>query len=231
MPNLNGPAATWRALLFDLDGTLIDHFRAIYRAYRYAAEQLGEPPVSYEKVRRTVGGSVPVTMRRLLGRDDVDEALVLFRDYFPRIMLEEVDPLPGAAWLVTALRDRGYRTAVFTNKDGPHARAVIDHLGWSHLFDAVIGTTDTPHRKPEEAFSRHVLDTLGISAAEAALIGDSPFDFQAARVVGMPAYGVATGSHTLPELQAENPDGAWPDLYALGADLFALDPPAARLEA
>lgn len=194
-----------RCVLFDLDGTIIDHFTCIYRCYCYAQEKLGLGRVSYEKVLQTVGGSVPVTLERLFGKELGAKALPLYRERFAQIMLEDIKPLPATPEIFRHLRERGLRTGVFTNKEGEASRAIIAHLGWGDCFDAVIGTQDTRWRKPEPEYSRYALETLGAEAATTLMVGDSPFDLQAAQAVGMSAALVATGSHTLQELQALTP--------------------------
>jgi phosphoglycolate phosphatase len=212
-----------KAVLFDLDGTLIDHFRTIYRCYRYALDKLGLEPVTYDQVRAAVGGSIVVTFGKLIPQPLVDEAVVHFREEFDRIWHEDIDVLPGAKWILDSLHDRGWKLAVFTNKEGDRARRVLGHVGLAHRLDGIYGTLDTPFRKPQPAFTHHVLRELGVEAAEACMIGDSPYDVDAAAVVGMPCYAVATGSHTREQLREETEAaGVYRDLPELGTDLFGL---------
>lgn len=206
-----------RCVLFDLDGTLIDHFTCIYRCYCYAQEKLGLPRVSYETVLHTVGGSVPVTLERLFGKEMGAQALPLYRERFAQIMLEDIKPLPQTPEILQTLKAQGIKTAVFTNKEGSGSRAIIEHLGWMPWLDAVIGTQDTPWRKPEPEYSRYALDKLGTQATETLMVGDSPFDLLAAQAVGMPAVLVATGSHTQAQLSELSPPplAVYPDLTPL----------------
>jgi len=220
--------ANVRTVLFDLDGTLIDHFSAIHRSVAHAQRQLGLPESDYATVRSTVGGSVPVTLGRLLGETRVEAALPHFRGYFDRIMLEDVAVLPGAAELLPALKARGLQLAVFTNKFSDHSRATLDHLGLSQWLDGIIGTGDVPWRKPEPAFTRYALEQLGADVASTILVGDSPFDFQAAGAAGLPCYLVATGSHSEAELaETTTAAGIFADLTALGEQVFGLNCEAA----
>lgn len=212
-----------RAVLFDLDGTLIDHFRVIYRCYRYALQKLGMEPVSYEKVRASVGGSIVVTFGKLIPQQMVEEAVHHFREEFDRIWHEEIEILPGTEWLLRELHARGWKLAVFTNKEGDRARKVLQHIGLTQWLDGVYGTLDTPYRKPQPAFTRHVLAELGTDPAHAIMIGDSPYDVEAAAAANMPCYTVATGSHSITQLQSETESaGVFPDLRELGIRLFGL---------
>lgn len=217
-------------VLFDLDGTLIDHFNVIYRCYVHTQERLGLPPATYEKVKATVGGSIPVTMRRLIGEaGDLDEALRLFREEFDRTMLDDITVLPGTEWLLTALRGEGKTLAVLTNKDGPAARAVLKHLGLDTFFSTIYGAVDTPWRKPQPELTRRVLDDLDADPASTLLIGDSPFDIATAHNAQLACAVVATGSHTEAQLNESEPAADWvcANFPALARRVFGLEPEAA----
>ncbi len=202
-------------LFFDLDGTLIDHFQAIYRSYVHVQETLGLPVSDFKTVLRSVGGSIPVTLGRLVGSERVEEALPIWRAHFAETMLEEVDALPGVEAGLTRLAEAGYRMAVFTNKDGPAARAVIEHLGWTRFFEKVAGAMDTPWRKPQIDFTLWMLRETGALAESTLMVGDSPFDVEAGKNVGMLMYGIATGSHTAGELEDAGADVVYPDFGAM----------------
>ncbi len=212
----------YKTILFDLDGTLIDHFTAIYRCYCFALEKMGMEPVSYERVRATVGGSVPVTMSRLVGESLAAEAVTHFRAHFEDIMLEDLHPLPGIPWLLEALKTQGKQVAVFTNKAGPASRKILEHLGYTDWLDATFGTMDTPWRKPEPEFTAHALEHLDASPETSLLIGDSPFDLAAARTHSISCHLVGTGSHTVAELTELDPapDGVWKDCVELAESVF-----------
>lgn len=226
--NVQTPAhRSFKAVLFDLDGTLIDHFRVIYRCYAYALKHLGLEPVSYEKVRASVGGSIVITFGKLIPQEQVEAAVALFREEFDRIWHEEIEVLPGATWILDALHNRGLKMAVFTNKEGSRARKVLDHIDLSSHLDSVFGTLDTPWRKPQPEFTHHVLKELGADAEHACMIGDSPYDVDAAAAAGMPCYLVATGSHTVAQLEAETTAaGVYATLHELGKAVFGLQPPS-----
>ena len=210
-------------ILFDLDGTLIDHFTAIHKSVVYAQQQLDLPTSSYETVRTTVGGGIELTLTRLLGESLMPQALPHFKQHFETVMLEDAIVLSGVEALLIELKRQKKKTAVFTNKIGDHSRAILQHLGLSQHLDAVIGTADTDYRKPQPEFTQYALNRLGAQASESMMIGDSPFDYQAADCVNMPCYLVATGSHSVKQLKAEtNAAGIFPDMRTLAASVFAI---------
>ncbi len=217
----------FRTVLFDLDGTLIDHFNVIFRCYEYALEKLGCAVPGREVLRATVGRSMEVTMSHFVDESGHPEAVRLFRDHFARIFLEDITVYPGVEWILHGLRGQGRKLAVFTNKQGEGSRRIIRHLGLDAHLDAVIGALDTPHHKPAAAFSRYALEKLETPADRACLVGDSVHDVEAARNGGFPCFGVTTGTHSHEALLQAGAGGVFSDLYALGHEVFGLDPAAA----
>jgi len=207
------------SVLFDLDGTLIDHFKAIHRCHAYAMRQLGLPEPTLAQVRAAVGAGVEVAVERLVGRELAPAALTLYRPHWNATMLDDVQLLPGAKDLLASLRQHGIRTAVFTNKHGPSSRLVCAHLGLTDLLDGNFGAGDTPWLKPDPQFARHVLTALRTDAATTLLVGDSPYDFQAARNAGLGFIGVTTGTHAAAELQAEGADRIFGGLPEVAREL------------
>ncbi len=207
--------------LFDLDGTLLDHFAAIHRSHAYTMRQLGLAVPSLAQVRAAIGGGVELAVTRLVGPEHAAAALAIYRPYWDATMLDDVQLLPGARELLVGLKQAGAQSAVFTNKHGPSSRLVCEHLGFAGLLDGIYGATDTPWLKPAPEFARHVLQALGALAATTALVGDSPYDLAAARNAGLEFYGVTTGTHTDAELRAAGATSVFPDLPALTPSLLA----------
>ena len=209
-----------RTVLFDLDGTLVDHFAAIERAHAHTLRQMGLPAPTREQVRAAVGGGLERAIAQLVGAERVAEALKIFRPYWDATMLDDVKLLPGARELLAALKQAGVRTAVFTNKHGPSSRRVCEHLGIAPLLDGNFGATDTPWLKPAPEFAAHVLRELGAHPAATALVGDSPFDFAAAQNAGLKFYAVTTGTHTAAEMHTAGATNIFPDLAGVGRALL-----------
>lgn len=209
----------FRTFLFDLDGTLIDHFAAIHRAHSHTLQALGFPAPSLEKVRSAVGGGLERAIGLLAGPDRVEEALAIYRPYWNATMLDDVTLLPGALALLQELDSQGAILAVLTNKHGPSSRLICDHLGLTPHLDGVFGALDTPWIKPQPEFARYALEKLGGDAGSTLLVGDSPWDVEAGRNAGFPSWCVSTGTHTAAELVAAGADKVFPDLIALAREL------------
>jgi phosphoglycolate phosphatase len=209
----------FHTFLFDLDGTLIDHFAAIHRSHSHAMTELGLPAPTMAEVRAAVGGGLENAIARLAGPALVARALPIYREYWDRTMLDDVTLLPGARELLAALKQRGLQAAIFTNKHGPSARRICTHLEIDGLLDGVFGATDTPWLKPDRRFTDHVMAQLKADAKTTLFVGDSPYDIQAAHNAGLISWCVATGTHTVGELRDAGVDEVFPGLPALQAKL------------
>ena len=220
-PNLHRSMARFSTLLFDLDGTLIDHFAAIHRSHSHTLRHLGLPAPTLAQVRAAVGGGLANALAQLAGPAHVAAALPIYRAYWDATMLDDVLLLPGARELLHSLHARGTQLAVFTNKLGSSSRLICAHLGLSPFLQGNFGAADTPWLKPEPAFAAHALAQLAATPATTLLIGDSPFDISAAHAAGFPCWCVTTGTHNEAELRAAGADAVYADLPAVGLALAA----------
>jgi len=202
-------------VLFDLDGTLIEHLPAIHRSYAHTLPQLGIAAPTKEQVKNAIGGGLERAMRTFVTEAQLPDALRIYRAHWDVTMLEGATLMPGAMELLIDLKRRGVCCAVFTNKLGVSARAVCAHLGVMPYLRGVFGAKDTPWFKPQPEFARHVLSALAVEAANTTLVGDSPYDVEAALSAGMAFVGVVTGTHTEDQLRAAGGQAIFADLVAL----------------
>lgn len=207
----------FRTVLFDLDGTLMDHLPAIHRAYVHTLPRLGLPEPTYDQVKRAIGGGLENALLKFIPPARLEEALAIYRPFWDATMLSGAELMPGARTLLEHLHSSGVTCAVFTNKHGPSARLVCGHLGVTPLLAGVFGAKDTPWLKPDREFTAHALAALAADPATTCLIGDSPWDVQAARNAGFPCFAVTTGTHTAEELAAAGAEGVYESLTAIGA--------------
>lgn len=212
----------FRTVLFDLDGTLVDAFTTIHRAYCHTLPRFGYPSPTAEQVRRAVGGGLENAMGRFVPPELVAAACREHVAFTEKIQLEDPTVYPGGRELVAALHARGVKTGVLTNKIGEHARLILAHLGLAPHLDLVLGARDCPWRKPAAEFTAEALRRLGADAATACLIGDSPFDLATARNAGLPCYCVTTGTHSAEELRAAGAAEVFADLRVLGTSVFGM---------
>lgn len=218
-----------KAILFDLDGTLIDHFQAIYRTFLHVQDKLSLQEYDYTTIKNSVGASLTTTLEDLYGPKCVPEALHLFENYYASIINEDLILLPGVHWFLNNLLNHNYTLALFTNKPTPYSKIICQTLEIDHHFSHIIGTnhSDPKFKKPEKTFTEHALKTVNACPKSTALIGDSTFDIDAAHSVNMPIYSVTTGSHSKEDLlnHTSPPTKIFKDLFDLGHSLFNFTPP------
>ncbi|HEX8167648.1 MAG TPA: phosphoglycolate phosphatase [Beijerinckiaceae bacterium] len=190
------------AVLFDLDGTLVDSAADLRDALNAVLAEEALAPLDLDAVKDMVGDGVQKLVERgLLARggdlarlpERVRRFMALYGDAPARL----TRPYPQVPETLARLRQTGLRLAVVTNK--PHAvtLAILDALELSPFFDAVVGGDTLPLRKPDPAPLRHAMAALGAAPAETLMVGDNRHDVEAARAAGMRAavvtYGYAHG--------------------------------------
>lgn len=187
------------ALLFDLDGTLVDSARDIARALSIISEARGGAPIDAAMVRPLVslGAATLVTSALGLVAGDPDADLGAFRQVLGALAADPGIVYPGVAAALSALGRIGHPMAIVTNKPESLSRRLLDDLALAPHFAAIVGGDTAAFPKPHRAPIDHALAALGASATNALFIGDSEIDAAAARGCGMPfllyrgGYGAA----------------------------------------
>jgi phosphoglycolate phosphatase len=188
-------------VVWDLDGTLIDSGRDIAIAANAARADLGLPPLPEETVRAYVGEGAARLMDRAIGETEPAERRRLGLDrFFVRYgenLVVHTKPYPGIDALVKKLRGR---QAISTNKPGVFARGIVERLGWTGDFTALVGAGDVPNRKPAPDAVLKALALAGARVDESVFVGDTPIDIATARAVGIRFIGVSWGLRPRSEL-------------------------------
>lgn len=218
------PAARPRAVIFDLDGTLVDSYEAIAECFNHARTTLGEAPLTPAEVRRLVGHGLEALMVEAVGEARAAAGVELFRERYDRICETRTQVLPGVAATLRRLDAAGLRLGVATNKPTRFAQRILTALQLSPPIAAVVGPGDGLPPKPEPQIMWRALADLGVEPRSALYVGDMALDVESGRRAGLPVWLVPTGSAAESELAAAGADRLLPDF----ASLAALLAPAAR---
>jgi phosphoglycolate phosphatase len=194
------------AVIFDLDGTLLDTLDDIAHAANDVLLQQGFPAHPLDAYRYFVGEGVRILFRRALPEtsrsDEVVEACALaFRDAYSRLWNVHTRPYAGVADLLAALRTRQLKQAVLSNKPDLFTRRCVAEYFPKDAFQVVLGQREGVPQKPDPVGASEIADRLYIPADRFLFLGDTAVDMQTARAAGMYPVGALWGFRPLEELQ------------------------------
>ncbi len=209
-----------RAVLLDLDGTLLDTAPEIAAAAADMLSELGLDPVDPLRVREFIGKGIPHLVRRTLeaslGRapDErrVGSAMEGFFFHYAKRNGCMAKPYPGVLEGITELRAKGFALACVTNKTAQFTIPLLEATGLAGFFPVVVSGDTMPKKKPAPDPLLEACRRLGIPALEALMIGDSRNDALAARAAGCPVLLVPYGYTEGEDVQGIDCDGIVPSL-------------------
>lgn len=210
------------AVLFDMDGTLLNSWDALLASYQDATrEVLGVPaPTEPAEIDRIIQMRARESFPELAGGDLelADRIEAVFAERY-RSRLPGIDLYDGVREMLLALRELGVSTAIATSKSRSRLERDLDNTGTVELFDATICGDEVPAAKPDPAPIVAILEILGVEPGEALFVGDGANDVAAGKAAGVPTVGVGYGFHPAacraagPDLWIDRP-GELPDLVA-----------------
>jgi pyrophosphatase PpaX len=194
-------------VLFDLDGTLIDSGPIILASMQYAVRTVLDREIAYEELAATVGGQGLVAQMRALDPDRVDELVEVYKEHNDPLhdTLEAFEELLA---VLPRLKAEGRKLGIVTAKRHRTVALALDRFpALAEQFDVIVAHEDTERHKPEADPVLAAVERLGAEPSQAAYVGDSPFDIQAAKAAGAFAVAVGWGGiHSDERLLAEEPD-------------------------
>ena len=197
----------FRAVLFDLDGTLIDSVRLILDSYHHTLAVHGLPPRSDADWLAGLGTPLRVQFREWADDPEQLNAMVLtYREYNFQHHDSRVAPYPGVADMMTVLRNRGIRTGLVTSKNREGAWRGLRVAGLEDTVDIVVGANDVKEPKPHPEPVRRALEALGAQPEDTVFVGDSVHDMVAGRAAGVATAAVLWGPFTREDLDETGPD-------------------------
>jgi len=199
------------AYIFDLDGTLIDSLADIAASINLMLEQRGYPRCEVEVFREMVGDGMEKLVERALPEHARDAAIIAecveeYRANYDRLWNQQTLPYPGIIETLAALRARGHKLGVISNKAHRFTVPMTEHFFGAGTFDHILGQRTEVPRKPDPAGAHEMAAHFGIPLADCAYIGDSGIDMAFAKNSGMKAIGVRWGFRSEAELLAHGAD-------------------------
>jgi pyrophosphatase PpaX len=193
-------------VLFDLDGTVVDSGAIILASLRHATQTVLGETIPDERLLATVGGSGLASQMRDFDPERVDELVRVYTEH-NKPLHSELVACAGMLDLLEELKGEGRTLGIVTAKRRMTVELAFETVPIEHLFDIVVAGDETERHKPHPEPLLRALAQAGASAGEAAYVGDSPFDVQAAKAGGLAAVAVTWGGiHTRERLEREKPD-------------------------
>jgi len=184
-----------RALVFDLDGTLIDSKLDLVNSVNATLGEMKRATLPNELVASYVGSGAPTLIRRALGgnpsEEELKRALAFFLVHYEEHKLDETRLYPGVAATLAELKS--LPMSVLTNKPVKISVKILDGLGVSQYFRTIYGGNSFETKKPDPEGAKRILSELNVAPEVAAMVGDSEVDVQTARNSGMKSVIVNFG--------------------------------------
>lgn len=190
-----------RAIIFDLDGTLLDTLPDLARATNLMLAELGLPQVEASTVRAYIGdGAVRLVKRVVTGNWQqepekflFDRAMPIFNRHYGEGVARESRPFPGVVAGLEAFRAQGFPLGCITNKPEAFTLPLLEQTGLAAYFDLVVSGDALPRKKPDPMPITYACGFFAARPERVVLIGDSANDCEAAHAAGCPALGVTYG--------------------------------------
>jgi len=191
----------YKALLFDLDGTLINSVYDLHESANYILRKYGYKERTIEEINSFIGNGLKNLVKLSLGeeREDFENIVDEFKKYYFARCTEKTFPYEGMKETLIKLKDAGYKLAVVTNKPDTPAKEICDCF-FNGIFDFVLGEKSELKRKPDKEMTEFAMSVLGVNKEESLYIGDSEVDIKTAENTGIDVLCVSYGFRTKEQL-------------------------------
>jgi len=221
-----------RALLLDLDGTLVDTPQAIVDVAQGTLAALGLPAADPDAIKETIGLPLPIALGQLIGTGPAGaaDAVEIYRVLWRTHVTPRVPQLlyPGVREGLSELKRADLRLAVVTGKTQDGADSTVAAAGLNDVIEVVLGYTSVANLKPAPDIALLALDKLGVRPADAVIVGDSTHDLEMAHRAGVRSIAVTYGA--LPEAVLRAADPTWvahsfPEVVRIARGLVNVESP------
>jgi len=200
-----------KAVLFDLDGTLVNSLCDLADSVNFALTEYGFPTHETEKFKYFIGDGMAKLIERVLPEDKRDdetlnEVLDTFMDRYRSHFADKTVAYGGIAELVRALNKQGFKLAIISNKAQEMAVEVVDKVLSGLEFDIVCGKREGYPTKPDPTLTLEIIEELGLKSEECVFIGDSGMDMAVAKNAKVKSIGVLWGFREEKELRKNGAD-------------------------
>lgn len=180
-----------KAVLFDLDGTIVDTNELIIQSFLHALQGLVPDNFGREEIIPHMGKTLTDQLKMFSGSEDVAELMAAYRSFNLRNHDEMAALFPGVAEVVPVLKENGIKLGVVTTKMRLSTERALRLFGLYGLMDAIVTLDDVDHAKPHPEPVRKAIEAVGTDPAQTLMVGDSSVDIESAIRAGAVPVGVA----------------------------------------
>src|SRR6266480_6973629 len=184
-----------RAILWDMDGVLVNSMEYHYQAYREVLSEFGRDLSREEYLGSLIGLRNYVILRHLLGdlpQEEIERLMAAKEAAFRRRVAGNVEPLPGAAELVRRAHEAGLKQAIVSSTPCENIELVVNSLGLRSLFATLVGEEDAEHGKPDPEGFLVAAERLSVPPSDCVVIEDAPEGIVGGKAAGTRCIGVTT---------------------------------------
>lgn len=205
-----------KAILFDLDGTLIDSAPDLALAVNHMLTSIGREQIEADIIRSWVGNGASILVQRgLSGQTEIDknldpelleQSLATFLEFYAKNLCVDTVTYPHVRSSLKILKAKGYRLAIVTNKPFDFIQPILDGLDLNSLFELLVGGDTLEKRKPDPLPLHYTCEKLGVRVDECVMVGDSKNDILAANAANMQSIGLSYGYNYGEDINEHNPN-------------------------
>lgn len=186
----------YKALIFDLDGTLTDSLEDLWISVNHSLRAMGWPERTLDEVKTFVGNGVHLLIERSVPHgtcpNKLEQCFQLFRSHYVEHCMDHTVPYPGISDMLAELNKKGYQMAIVSNKLQSGVN-IIYNRHYASLIHVAIGEHDGVRRKPAPDMIYEAITRLGVKKEECVYLGDSDVDIRTAQAAGLPCISVLWG--------------------------------------
>ncbi|MEW5895001.1 MAG: HAD family hydrolase [Candidatus Omnitrophota bacterium] len=190
-----------KLIIFDLDGTLINAYPAVEETVNFTMSHFGLSPVDSATIKRTVGWGDRHLIGTFVGKERLEEAVMIYRAHHSEALLRGSALLPGAARLLETLEGEGHTLAVASNRPKKYSLIVTRHLNIDRFFECILCGDELERPKPYPDILIEIMRRTGYSKEDTLYVGDMAIDVETGRSAGVRTIAVTTGSSLREELR------------------------------
>jgi len=194
-----------KIIIFDLDGTLVDAYRAVASSVNYSLGKMGYPSIDDGTIKRRVGWGDRNLIQSFVQEDEIDKILSIYRQHHAAALKSGTTFLPGAKELLDKLKNSDYLLAIASNRPTRFTQIVLKHLRIDDYFEHVLCADKVRNAKPAPDLLMQILEKFSLSPDEAIYVGDMAIDIETGHGAKVRTVAVVTGSSTQEEIVSLKP--------------------------